>query len=177
MAFKIPLQSEVQAYIQEKKNWPEKFCKYYAERFWSFYQSNGWKVSGKAAMKDWKAAFNGQWQTLKFKEDIDLLNTYLKSEPVRTVGPGPEGNDLMVIDELLAFYEKNYEKVEDARLAKCYDTLKPMGLIKLSSEEGARAKNGCNGDTTKGKAICVKIMFEKMITRGMTFQKLSSGKR
>ncbi len=175
MAFKIPLQSEVQAYIREKKGWPEKFCQFYAERFWSHYQSNGWKVSGKAAMKDWRAAFNSNWQTLKYKEDIDFLNACIRSEPVKTVGPGPvkETNDLMGIDELLAYYEKNWEKVEDIRLARCYDTLKPMGLIRLSTEEGARAKNGCGGDTTKGKAICVKIMFDKMITRGMTFTKLN----
>jgi hypothetical protein len=178
MAFKIPLQSEVQAYIQEKKGWPEKFCQYYANRFWDFYNSNGWKVGGRAPMKSWQSAFNAQWQVLKFKEDIDFLNACLKVEQVRTVGPGPQaiGNDLMGIDELLAYYEKNWEKVEDIRLARCYDTLKPMGLIRLSTEEGARAKNGCGGDTTKGKAICVKIMFEKMITRGMTFQKLANAK-
>lgn len=74
--FKIPLQTEIQAYMRDKKGWPEQFCIYYAERFWGFYASNGWKVSGKAAMKDWKAAFNSQWQNLKFKEDIDMLQRY-----------------------------------------------------------------------------------------------------
>lgn len=27
-----------------------------AERFWNHYESNGWKVGGRSAMKDWKAA-------------------------------------------------------------------------------------------------------------------------
>lgn len=175
MPFKIPLQSEVQKYIQEKKGWPEKFCQWYAEKFWNFYQSNGWKVSGRAAMKDWKAAFNSNWQVLKFKEDIDFLNACTKAEP-KTVGPGPEkiGNELMLVDELLAYYEKNYEKVEDARMARCYDTLKEKGLMRLAPEESARAVANCGGDTTKGKAIAAKIMFDKMITRGLTFKQLAN---
>jgi hypothetical protein len=179
MAFKIPLQSEVQAYIKEKKGWPEKFCQYYADRFWNFYQSNGWKVSGKAAMKDWKAAFNGQWQVLKFTEDISFLNACLKENREQPKGPDaapPKDSvpdTLMYIDEILAFYEKNWEKVEEVRLASCYDWLKENKLMRISKEEGDRAKAGCDGDLMKGKAICVKILFDKMITRGMTFKQLA----
>jgi hypothetical protein len=179
MAFKIPLQSEVQAYIEEKKKeWPQRFCVYYAERFWNFYQSNGWKVSGKAAMKDWKAAFNSQWQVLKFTEDITFLNTCLKEQNEQrraqnpTVNPDETKSTLTYIDEILAFYEKNYEKVEEVRLASCYDWLKENKLMRLTEEEGKRAKDTCNGDTMKGKAICVKIMFDKMITRGLTFKQI-----
>lgn len=177
MAFKIPLQSEVQAYIQEKKGWPEKFCKYYADRFWNFYQSNGWKVSGKAAMKDWKAAFNSQWQVLKFKEDTDCLSACLKAaQPVRKelAEPGPEAIDstLVYIDEILGFYEKNFDKVEDVRLASCYDWLKENRLMRISKEDGETARKACNGDTMKGKAICVKMLFDKMITWGITFKQL-----
>lgn len=183
MPFKIPLQSEVQAYIQEKKGWPEKFCKYYAERFWSFYQSNGWKVSGRAAMKDWKAAFNGQWQVLKFTEDITFLNSCIKEgqEKKVTGGQAPPQADmtkdtLTYIDEILAFYEKNWEKVEEVRLASCYDWLKDNKLMRITKEEGARAKENCNGDPMKGKAICVKILFDKLITHGTTFTKLYNQK-
>lgn len=177
MAFKIPLQSEVEKYIQEKKNWPEKFVKYYADRFWNFYQSNGWKVSGKAAMKDWKAAFNSQWQALKFKEDIDFLNACLKSQVPASVGPSTDENTrtTVYIDELLSFYEKNYDKVEDPRLASCYDWLKQNNLMRLSKEDADRAKTNCGGDVIKGKAICVKILFDKMINRGITFKSLISG--
>lgn len=180
MAFKIPLQSEVQAYIQDKKKeWPEKFCKYYAERFWSFYQSNGWKVSGKAAMKDWKAAFCSQWQVLKFKEDIDCLNACLKAvKPERrdpaTAVPGPEQTDstLVYIDEILGYYEKNFDKVEEVRLASCYDWLKENRLMRISKEDADMALKHCEGDIMKGKAICVKRLFDKMITWGITFKEL-----
>lgn len=180
MAFKIPLQSEVQAYIQEKKGWPEKFCKYYADRFWNFYQSNGWKVSGKAAMKDWKAAFNGQWQTLKFTEDINFLNTCLKERTEQRKGPEPAQigvtDTIVYIDEVLAYYEKNWDKVEEVRLASCYDWLKENRLMRISKEEGLRAQETCEGNVMKGKAICVKILFDKMITRGITFKQLTNAR-
>lgn len=177
MPFKIPLQSEVQAYIKEKKGWPEKFCQHYAERFWNFYNSNGWKVSGRAPMKDWKSAFNAQWQVLKFTEDINFLNACLKEKqeikgPQTAPAKDTVPDTLMYIDEILAFYEKNWEKVEEVRLASCYDWLKEKKLMRISPEEGVRAKENCGGDVMKGKAICVKILFDKMITRGMTFKQL-----
>lgn len=184
MAFKIPLQSEVQAYIQEKKGWPEKFCKYYAERFWNFYQSNGWKVSGKAPMKDWRAAFNGQWQTLKFTEDIAFLNACLKqnqeakpmgqpSQPTVGQAPGPttDGN-LMYMDEVMAYYGANHFEVEEVRLASCYDTLKDYGLMRLTKEESNLIKETYGADIIKGKSSCVKILFDKLITRGITLKQL-----
>lgn len=179
MAFKIPLQSEVQAYIQEKKGWPEKFCKYYAEKFWAYYQSNGWKVGNKAPMKDWKAAFCSQWQVIKWKEDIDFLNACLREEreqknPAMVGPPKNEVKDTLVyIDEILAFYEKNWEKVEEVRLASCYDWLKENRLMRITKEEGLRAQQNCGGDTMKGKAICVKMLFDKMITWGKTFKQLA----
>ena len=180
MAFKIPLQSEVQGYIQEKKGWPEKFCQHYAEKFWSYYQSNGWKVGNKAPMKDWKAAFNSQWQVIKWAEDITFLNTCLKEQREQmnpaTVGPPADEvkDTLTYIDEILGFYEKNWEKVEEVRLASCYDWLKENKLMRITRDEGLLAQESCGGDTMKGKAICVKMLFDKMITRRMTFKQLAN---
>lgn len=180
MAFKIPLQSEVQAYIQEKKGWPEKFCKYYAEKFWSHYQSNGWKVSGKAPMKDWKAAFCANWQTPKFLEDINFLNACLRTNErpaggPATIGaaPGPttDGN-LMYMDEVMAYYGANHCEIEDIRLASCYDTLKGYGLMRLTKDESNLIKTTYGADMIKGKAGCVKILFDKLITRGITLKEL-----
>jgi hypothetical protein len=182
MAFKVPLQSEVQAYIKEKKGWPDKFCQHYADKFWNYYNSNGWKVGNKAPMKDWKSAFNAQWQVLKFKDDIDFLNACLRSQQEvprgATAAPAPvqEQGTLMYIDEILAYYEKNWEQVEEVRLASCYDWLKENRLMRISREEGALAKQTCNGNEMKGKAICVKMLFDKMITRGMTFKQLAGGR-
>ncbi len=179
MAFKIPLQTEVQAYIQEKKGWPEKFCKAYAEKFWSYYQSNGWKVGNKAPMKDWKAAFCSQWQVIKWKEDIDFLNSCLREDREQgpaTIGPPKEEvrDTLVYIDEVLAFYEKNWDTVEEVRLASCYDWLKENGLMRITRDEGMTAKKECGGDVMKGKAICVKMLFDKMITWGKTFKQIAS---
>lgn len=185
MAFKVPLQSEVQAYIQEKKGWPEKFCKHYAEKFWDHYQSNGWKVSGKAAMKDWQAAFRSQWQTLKFIEDINFLNACIREksegkpqangQQPATVGqaPGPttEGN-LMYMDEVMAYYGNNHFEVPDIRLASCYDTLKDYKLMRLTKEESELIRTTYKEDIVKGKAGCVKILFDKLITRGITLKQL-----
>lgn len=48
--FVKPSLDEVKAYCQERGNSID------AERFIDYYESTGWKVGGKAAMKDWKAA-------------------------------------------------------------------------------------------------------------------------
>lgn len=42
---------EVEIYFLEKKS-----NKLEAQKFFNYYESNGWKVGGKTAMKDWKAA-------------------------------------------------------------------------------------------------------------------------
>ena len=42
---KIPLQSEIARFIEEKMGWPVEFCTYYSDRFWNHYQAQGWKLS------------------------------------------------------------------------------------------------------------------------------------
>jgi len=49
--FTIPNVQEVQSYFLEKQN-----TKAEAERFFNYFESNGWLVGGKTKMKDWKAA-------------------------------------------------------------------------------------------------------------------------
>src|SRR5882724_11869750 len=102
--FKIPLQSEVEKYIKEKKGWADEFVRYYADRFYNFYMSNGWKVSGRAQMKDWKAAFNSQWQNLKFKEDTEMFNKLNKPGANHVLVTAMNKNEPMNnIDRLDAF--------------------------------------------------------------------------
>lgn len=60
-AFVKPTLAEVQAYVLEKR-----LAKVDAEAFMDHYDSNGWKVGGKAMMKDWKATIRG-WN----RRDID----------------------------------------------------------------------------------------------------------
>lgn len=49
--FCIPELEEIKSYFLEKENTGEE-----AERFFNYFESNGWLVGGKTKMKDWKAA-------------------------------------------------------------------------------------------------------------------------
>jgi len=49
--FQKPTLEELTSYFTEKKS-----CAESAETFFDHFESNGWKVSGRTAMKDWKAA-------------------------------------------------------------------------------------------------------------------------
>lgn len=57
--FVRPTLQQVRAYCDERKN------KVDPERFIDHYESNGWKVGGKSAMKDWKAAVR-TWEKNNF---------------------------------------------------------------------------------------------------------------
>lgn len=166
--FQVPPVEEVVLYIQEKKGWPEKFAKYYAEKFWCFYQSNGWKVSGRAAMKDWKAAFTSQWQRPKFKEDMEFLNQCLKDTktlaPVKSITSSTDK-----LNELLNQYKQNFQSIPDEKLEKVYNYLKENKMIQLSADEKQFIKAAYSNNEQKGKAACVKTMFNNMINYGRTF--------
>lgn len=162
------MQSEVAAYMKEKKGWPERFCSYYAERFWNHYQSNGWKVSGRAAMKDWKAAFNSQWQNLKFSEDVAML-TKCRANDGTINGVEKRGD---VLNNWLNEYKRNWDKIPDEVLAKMYDYMKPLGVIKITEEQREIARK--KPTIIVGKAYVVKTVFDEMITYGRQFKSISA---
>lgn len=164
--FKIPLESEVEKYMKEKKGWPDEFCKYYAEKFYNFYMSNGWKVSGKSPMRDWKAAFNSNWQTLKFKEDVDFLN---KHKPMKNGAEKSGDPNINYLNELLFTYRKHYDSIPKERLASCYDTMKKLKRLILTDEEKEHIKTKFENKPIEGKAVCVAITFSKMINQGIIF--------
>lgn len=176
LRFKVPLQSEVAAYIKEKKGWPDQFCTYYAERFWSFYQSNGWKVSGRAAMKDWKAAFNSQWQNLKHKEDIEYLAKCggqaapAKVVPMRPAGPK---SSLELLDELLAIYTKHPTSIslEAMGNSPAYDMIKRERLWPpdLTKGEIADISRLYAGNEAKIKGYIVERTFKWYGNKGYRF--------
>lgn len=60
--FVKPTLEEIKAYCQERRNGIS------AERFFDYYESNGWKVGGKGAMKDWKAAVRN-WEKNNYSSD------------------------------------------------------------------------------------------------------------
>jgi hypothetical protein len=52
-----PKRQETRPTLEEIKNYcREKNYKINAEQFFNYYESNGWKVGGRAPMKNWKAA-------------------------------------------------------------------------------------------------------------------------
>lgn len=168
--FEIPSVEEIKAYISEKKKeWPEKFIEYYSEKFWSFYQSNGWKVSGKAAMKDWRAAFISQWQRPKFKEDIDFLNECIKTEPKNNMAPVKQMSETERLNHRLAQFKRNFELLTDETLINIYDYLKSKKMLVLSDQEKQYIKAAYGNNVEKGKAACVKTMFTNMINHGKQF--------
>lgn len=132
----IPLQSEVAKYMKEKKGWPQTFCEHYAEKFWNHYQASGWKLSSGNSIKDWKACFNAQWQTLKFKEDIELFNklsgkplpgTFHKSLDQPMVEPT---NDVERLDAFINDYRKRPADIEFSKFGQWYDFMKAQRLLK-----------------------------------------------
>jgi hypothetical protein len=169
--FQIPTVEEIRVHMKEKKEWPEKFLDYYSEKFWAFYQSNGWKVSGKTAMKDWRAAFTSQWQRPKFKEDIEFLNECMKEIPksksLHTVVS--QNNKIQWLNDMLVIYKTNFELVNDQEFVRAYDYLKENKMIRLTKEEVFYIKAAYGNNVEKGKAACVKTMFTNMINHGKTF--------
>lgn len=60
--FQKPTQQEIEAYCLERKNTVD------PQKFFDYYESNGWKV-GKNAMKDWKAAVRS-WENNGYSSGI-----------------------------------------------------------------------------------------------------------
>lgn len=147
---------------EKMPHWPHKFVGYYSERFHSHYTSNGWKVGGKAPMKDFKAAFCSQWKHLKFKEDQDMLVA---------LTPKPKSIDedtLNYLNDALEEYRKD-PKMEKIRLAACYDWLKEHKLIKISFAQRQEAIEESRKDLMSGKALAVTFVFDYMVNSLLTF--------
>lgn len=158
--FKIPLRTEVAKYIKEKMNWPDEFCSYYADKFWDHYNSQGWKLANGNAMKDWKSAFNTNWQKPRFEVDIKFLEQCKKkANPLQMVD---------FLDKILIAYSRDLKPDRESAL-KIYDWLKENGLAKLSKEEIDWIKQKCGTDLTASKLWSVKFIFDKMIKSNLTF--------
>jgi len=165
-SFKIPLQSEVEMYMKEKKGWPESFIKYYAEKFWNHYQASGWKLSSGNSMKDWKACFNSQWQTPKFKEDIDKLNFHsLKIVPMNhTI------KEIKELDELLGIYARHPTQIPFEDFGKYYEFLGRHKLLKpLTQDQINSLREAYQGNNYKCRCAHVQLTISGYIDSGYTF--------
>ena len=185
--FTPPTTEEIKEYLTEKKKeWPPKFICYYAEKFWNYYESIGWLISGRAKMKNWKAAFCNQWQNLRFPEDIDMLTKINRSEELKkrtefvvrdaVYVPEPvkmdEKQTIEFMDDVLAEYLKHPTLIPTERLAACYDWLKEKKLIRITREEKDAAIKAGATDIIKGKAFIVEFVFTKMGNNMQTFKTL-----
>lgn len=163
MRFQPPTIQEVSTYMQEKKGWPEKFCNYYAEKFFYHYEASGWKLSNGNAMKNWQAAFNSQWQFLKFREDIDFFNSCKQTYQPKT------NPDREYLNERLMEYKKNWDSISDESYVAWYDFMKGKKMLSFSKDEIETIRTHSEGDVDKGKALAVRVMFNRMITQEQRF--------
>ena len=76
-----PLEDHVKIYFDEKGYPPVE-----AEKFYNYFQSNGWLVGGRSKMKDWKAAARN-WML-----NAQKFNAYAKDQ--RNYQPGPKPGNL-----------------------------------------------------------------------------------
>ncbi|MEQ9217921.1 MAG: hypothetical protein RLO17_07765 [Cyclobacteriaceae bacterium] len=76
-----PLEAHVKIYFDEKGYPPVE-----AEKFYNYFQSNGWLVGGRSKMKDWKAAARN-WML-----NAQKFNAYAKDQ--RNHQPGPKPGNL-----------------------------------------------------------------------------------
>lgn len=160
-----PTEQEISEYISKKMGWPKDFSDYYACKFWNFYESKGWMI-GKNAMKNWRAAFNGQWQTIKDQRDeLKLTQSIRKSmdEDVRrdTIDPS-----IQYLNTHLLEYFKHPTWIKDETFGFIYDYLKENKMICLDKEECEICKQM---GPLKGKSQAVKFLFDKMIKEKKTF--------
>src|SRR3954463_15711871 len=79
--FTPPTLEEVEAFMKTARpKWPIAFCEWYAQKFFYYYRSTGWKLSSNVPLKDWQAAFYSRWESLSTKEAQDTL-TKLEKTP------------------------------------------------------------------------------------------------
>ncbi len=177
-AFVKPSIGQVELFMQQKRpDWPIEFVKYYAEKFVAHYTSNGWKVSGKAAMKDWQAAFVSRWKQPTFKEDIDFLaqvnavKTKTNQMPTQAEMKAV-GKEILYVDEILDKYKKHPTAISTETLASCNEWLRQHGCMKLTDEQKKIVMEKFNQDKIQGKAVAVKFVFDHMAMKLKTFSEL-----
>ena len=164
---KIPLQSEVAKYMEEKTGWNKDFCQYYADKFWNHYQAQGWKLANGNAMKDWKAAFNSQWQTPKFKEDIDKLNS-CKSKLANLLDMDKDAA-VKYLDSILMLYKTGLKPDRESAV-KIYQWLKGMNMFNIPPDAVQRARIAAGNRLDHVWMFELKEYLDLMVRHNYTFR-------
>lgn len=104
--FQKPTPEEIENYANEKGLDPSE-----ADAFYDHFQSNGWKVSGKSPMKDWRAAYRN-WLRSPYR------NNTVKTKTTNSYSTPDEGEERLrrFIDYARTHYPKIYPRIaKDAR--------------------------------------------------------------
>lgn len=156
---KIPLQSEVAAFMREKTGWPIAFCQEYADKFWHYYNAQGWKLSNNVPMKSWHSAFLRNWKDLKDESLKKRLLELTKSSDT------PED----YLNRCLALHAKMLYKPSKEELLGIYDFLKKSMKLNLSKEQideiveqGGNSKERC-------RMLAIRKIFDHMVTYNLKF--------
>lgn len=160
---KIPLQSEIAKYMHEKMNWQMDFCNHYADKFWNYYNAQGWKLSNGNTMKDWQSAFNAQWKIPKDKTDLELLEQSKRNFRMN------DQNGIQFMDAVLMSYKEGFKPTRDTAIT-IYDYLKARGWMKLPKEIIKEIVDRIGNDRDKGKIWSIKYLFDIMIEKNETFK-------
>lgn len=83
--------------------WDISFCNHYADKFWNYYNAQGWKLSNGNTMKDWQSAFNAQWKIPKDKTDLELLEKSKKNIRMDS------NNAIAFMDAVLMSYRNGFK--------------------------------------------------------------------
>lgn len=160
-----PTVDQVREYMTQKMpDWPAKFCEWYADKFWNFYESKGWMV-GKNQMTSWKAAFCNNFRDLKDDAHQKLLSfqngSARKKPDARTPG--------VILDYALTEFSRRPTSFPREQLARYFDFLKQNGFLRFPMETKNALVSIFRQDPAKAKALSVEYCFESMINKGKTF--------
>lgn len=188
--FRTPTMEQVEKFMNEAKpDWPSNFCLYYSQRFVNYYVSVGWIV-GKKMMKDWRAAFWGQWANVKFREDKEMLEKCLndvthraKMAQARAQKDGmfaeQYGTATVAGEKPAFFYLEFYQNLMESwrqgqltwkQLTPHYDRLKALGIMRLPKAQIDAIFVEMGNDRDRGKGLSVVRLFENITAQQITLK-------
>jgi hypothetical protein len=161
---KIPLQSEIAAFMESKKGWPKEFCQWYADKFWNHYQSQGWVLSNGNKMKDWKACFYNNWQDLR----PDVIKKLNESKNV-DVSKLSKMEMVDFLDVTLSMYAKGF-RPDRASAEKMYQWLRGMNMMNLPPDAVQRARIAAGNRLDHVWMFELKEYLDLMVRHNYTFK-------
>lgn len=166
---------EVEKYITEKmKNrWDSGFCALIANKFFNFYEANGWVQSKGKKIVSWNHSanmwiFNELEKNNSFKPSATANPppTSVPREPIKEAKPQltPEAKEKMMFELVEDTYrdfksgEISYEEITHG----IYDLFLSKSILTMNETERQRILKECNNDSTLSKKKAVAEFFTKL---------------